>query len=49
MLEGKTITPELAASAADVMLHDAQPLGDNAYKLPIAKALVRRTLFQLLS
>ena len=48
-LEGKTVTTETAERAADLLLRDARPLGDNAYKLPIAKALVRRTLFRLVS
>ncbi|MDO8544995.1 MAG: FAD binding domain-containing protein [Opitutaceae bacterium] len=46
-LEGKNVTTETAERAADLLLRDARPFGDNAYKLPIAKALVRRTLMQL--
>jgi xanthine dehydrogenase YagS FAD-binding subunit len=46
-LEGKTVTTETAEKAADLLLRDARPFGDNAYKLPIAKALVRRTLLKL--
>ena len=48
-LEGKTVTTETAEKAADLLLRDASPLGDNAYKLPIAKALVRRTLLKLVA
>lgn len=48
-LEGKTITTASAEQAADVLLREARPFGDNAYKLPIAKALVRRTLLQLVA
>ena len=43
-LEGKPLTPETASRAADLALRDARPFGDNAYKLPIARALIRRTL-----
>jgi xanthine dehydrogenase YagS FAD-binding subunit len=46
-LEGKTVTTETAEHAADLLLREARPFGDNAYKLPIAKALVRRTLLKL--
>jgi xanthine dehydrogenase YagS FAD-binding subunit len=48
-LEGKTVTTETAERAADLLLRDARPFGDNAYKLPIAKALVRRTLMKLVA
>jgi xanthine dehydrogenase YagS FAD-binding subunit len=48
-LEGKSITAETCGGAADLLLRDARPFGDNAYKLPIARALVRRTLAQLVS
>lgn len=47
LLEGKKLTPELADQAADLLLKDARPYGDNGYKLPIAKTLVRRTLLKL--
>ncbi|HVU33350.1 MAG TPA: FAD binding domain-containing protein [Opitutaceae bacterium] len=46
-LDGKAVTTETAERAADLLLREARPLGDNAYKLPIAKALVRRTLMKL--
>jgi CO/xanthine dehydrogenase FAD-binding subunit len=46
-LEGKAVNQETTEKAADLLLHDASPAGDNAYKLPIAKALVRRTLSKL--
>ncbi len=48
-LEGKSVTTETAEKAADLLLRDASPFGDNAYKLPIAKALVRRTLLKLVA
>ncbi|MGH2378873.1 MAG: FAD binding domain-containing protein, partial [Candidatus Limnocylindria bacterium] len=37
----------LAARAADAVLTDAQPLRDNAYKVPLARELVRRALLRL--
>jgi xanthine dehydrogenase YagS FAD-binding subunit len=46
-LEGKTLDDETASHAADLLLADAEPLEFNAYKLPLAHALVRRTLLQL--
>ena len=48
-LEGKTITTQTAEHAADLLLREARPFGDNAYKLPIAKALVRRALMKLVA
>jgi xanthine dehydrogenase YagS FAD-binding subunit len=46
-LEGKTLDDETASHAADLLLADAEPLEFNAYKLPLAHALIRRTLLQL--
>jgi xanthine dehydrogenase YagS FAD-binding subunit len=46
-LEGKTLTAETADRAAELMLREARPFGDNAYKITIARALVRRTLMKL--
>ncbi|HVS51541.1 MAG TPA: FAD binding domain-containing protein [Opitutaceae bacterium] len=48
-LEGKEITRETADRAAEIVLRGARPLGDNAYKLPIAKALMRRALLKLVA
>lgn len=48
-LEGKALTPELAAAAADLLLREARPFDDNGYKIPIAKALVRRALLKLVA
>jgi xanthine dehydrogenase YagS FAD-binding subunit len=48
-LEGKSVTTETAERAADLLLRDARPFGDNAYKLTIARALVRRTLLKLVA
>ena len=48
-LEGKAVTDETARRAAELILREARPSGDNAYKLPIARALVRRTLVKLVA
>ena len=49
LLEGKRLTDETARRAAELLLREARPSGDNAYKLPIARALVRRTLMKLVA
>jgi xanthine dehydrogenase YagS FAD-binding subunit len=46
-LEGKTLDEATAAAAADLILKDAKPLEHNAYKVPLAHALIRRTLLKL--
>ena len=46
-LDGKTLDDATATQAADLMLKNAQPLDGNAYKVPLAHALVRRTLLKL--
>jgi xanthine dehydrogenase YagS FAD-binding subunit len=46
-MEGKTLEEPLAEKVAELLLEDAKPLEGNAYKLPLAKALVRRTLMRL--
>ena len=48
LLDGKELDDELASRAADAILKDAEPFAHNGYKVPIAHALVRRTLKQLL-
>jgi len=48
LLEGKELTETLAGQAADLILRDAEPLAHNAYKVPLAHALIRRTLAALL-
>jgi xanthine dehydrogenase YagS FAD-binding subunit len=48
LLEGKELDDELAGRVADLILKDAAPFAHNGYKVPIAHALVRRTLKQLL-
>lgn len=49
LLEGKPLTRELADRAAELILREARPFGDNGYKIPVARALVRRTLLQLVA
>ena len=46
-LEGKPLTDESASKAADIILKDAKPLAQNGYKVPLAHALIRRTLLAL--
>jgi xanthine dehydrogenase YagS FAD-binding subunit len=47
LLAGQRITPELAKRAADAAVTDARPLEKNAYKIPLTKGVVRRTLLEL--
>jgi xanthine dehydrogenase YagS FAD-binding subunit len=46
-LERKTLTEETASTAADMILEKAKPLAQNGYKVPLAHALIRRTLLAL--
>jgi xanthine dehydrogenase YagS FAD-binding subunit len=46
-LDGKTLDDATVSQAADMILKDAKPLKHNAYKVPMAHALIRRTLFKL--
>jgi xanthine dehydrogenase YagS FAD-binding subunit len=46
-LDGKTVDDDTAAHAADMILAGATPLEHNAYKVPLARALIRRTLLKL--
>jgi xanthine dehydrogenase YagS FAD-binding subunit len=46
-LDGKTLDDDMVSRAADMILKDAKPLQHNAYKIPMAHALVRRTLLKL--
>jgi xanthine dehydrogenase YagS FAD-binding subunit len=48
-LNGKTLDDNTASQAADMILKDAKPLQQNAYKVPMAHALIRRTLLKLKS
>jgi xanthine dehydrogenase YagS FAD-binding subunit len=46
-LDGKTLDDDTASQAADLILKGAQPLAHNGYKVPLAHALIRRTLLKL--
>ncbi|HXC36336.1 MAG TPA: FAD binding domain-containing protein [Candidatus Acidoferrales bacterium] len=46
-LDGKVLDDAAATHAADMILQDARPLEHNAYKVPLAHALIRRTLLKL--
>jgi xanthine dehydrogenase YagS FAD-binding subunit len=46
-LAGKTLDEAVAEQAAAMLLKDAQPLSQNGYKVPLARALVKRTLLKL--
>jgi xanthine dehydrogenase YagS FAD-binding subunit len=47
ILVGQTVTPELAAKAGEAAVSGARPLAKNAYKVPLTRNLVRRTLIEL--
>src|SRR6185436_16273260 len=47
LLVGQTLSPELAARAAEAAIQNAQPLSHNAYKVRLAKALVKRAVMNL--
>lgn len=46
-VNGQVMDEKLAGDAAELVLADAQPLRDNAYKVPLARELVRRALLRL--
>jgi xanthine dehydrogenase YagS FAD-binding subunit len=46
-LDGKTLDDATVSKAADMILAGATPLEHNGYKVPLAHALVRRTLLKL--
>jgi xanthine dehydrogenase YagS FAD-binding subunit len=47
LLVGQRITSELAAHVAETALAGASPLRNNAYKVPLTKTIVRRTVLEL--
>jgi len=47
LLEGQVLTEELAEQAAEAAVAGAKPRQYNAYKIPLAKALVKRGLMEL--
>jgi xanthine dehydrogenase YagS FAD-binding subunit len=46
-LDGKALDEATVTQAADLILKDAKPLEHNGYKVPMAHALIRRTLLKL--
>ena len=46
-LDGKALDDATVSKAADMILAGAQPLEHNGYKVPLAHALIRRTLLKL--
>ena len=46
-LDGKILDDATATQAADMILKDAKPMAHNAYKVPMAHALIRRALLKL--
>jgi len=44
MLVGQRITPVMAAQAGEAAVEGARPLAKNGYKVPLTKAIVKRTL-----
>jgi len=46
VLTGARITPAVARQAAEAALRGARPMSHNAYKLPLAKNLVRRAILE---
>ena len=47
LLVGQRITPELAVRVGEAALAGARPLSKNAYKVPLTKAVVERTVLAL--
>jgi xanthine dehydrogenase YagS FAD-binding subunit len=47
VLAGQRITPELAARVGEIAVTGARPLAKNAYKVPLTKGVVERTVLDL--
>jgi xanthine dehydrogenase YagS FAD-binding subunit len=47
VLVGQQITEDLAARAGELAVAGARPLSKNAYKIPMTRGLVRRTILEL--
>jgi xanthine dehydrogenase YagS FAD-binding subunit len=47
MLAGERITEALALKTSEMAVEGAKPLAKNAYKIPLTKGVVRRTLLEL--
>ncbi len=46
VLKGESLTEAVIEKAAEASISDAMPLSKNSYKVPIAKALIKRALFE---
>jgi xanthine dehydrogenase YagS FAD-binding subunit len=47
LLVNQRITPELAALAGEAAVENARPLAKNAYKVPLTKNVVKRTILEV--
>ncbi|MGH9144050.1 MAG: FAD binding domain-containing protein [Vicinamibacterales bacterium] len=47
LLTGQRVTPELAATAGEAAVSGARPLAKNAYKVPMVRAMVARTIVEI--
>jgi xanthine dehydrogenase YagS FAD-binding subunit len=47
LLAGQRVTPELAAKAGETAVNGARPLAKNAYKVPMVRAMVARTILSV--
>jgi len=43
-LVGQRVTPEVAARAGEIAIQNASPMGKNAYKVPLTKGVIERTV-----
>jgi xanthine dehydrogenase YagS FAD-binding subunit len=46
-LAGKALSDDAIAQAAKIALDGAKPMDQNAYKIPLTQALIRRALVKL--
>jgi xanthine dehydrogenase YagS FAD-binding subunit len=46
-MTGKALTPEVAAAAAEAAMKGAEPMGKNAYKIPMFKGVISEALLAL--
>jgi xanthine dehydrogenase YagS FAD-binding subunit len=47
LLAGQRVTPELAAKVGEAAVAGARPLGKNAYKVPLTRGVVERTVLEV--
>jgi len=47
LLAGRRVTPELARAVGEAAVADARPLAKNAYKVPLTRTVVERTVLAL--